>query len=386
MNTAFPARNNLGRIRTDDKKALKVLVIAGPSGGHIFPAIGFLDTLKDRYINNNVETLLVLPESNITGWAGSINYKVNYISISSLKLNLELKNLIAIWKFLKGSLESIFILVRFQPDIVVGFGSLTCIPMIMFAWLFRIKTLIHEQNVIPGRANRLLARFADRVAISFIETHDYFKDCQKKIALTGNPVRKELTRVDKNKALDFFEFNSDKFTLLVMGGSCGSHRINVAFLEAISTLSNKHSLQVIHLAGAGDYDLLKYSYRGLNVNLRLFAFLRFMQYAYSASDLVISRAGATTVAEIIFFALPAIIVPYPHAYRHQLSNAKVLARTGSGLVIQDDELDTDRLRQVIESLLGNPDRLKYMRSCYHNLLRANANDLFVDEIMSLIAA
>lgn len=362
---------------------MKVLVVAGRSGGHIFPALGLLDTLKDRY-RNNIEELLVLPKSNLTDKVANFNYNVDYISISSVKLSLKPKNLIAIWGFLKGSLESAFILMKFQPDIVVGFGSLVCIPMIVFAWLFRIKTLIHEQNVIPGRANRFLARFTDRFAVSFIETYDYFKYCQRKIALTGNPIRNELKPIDKNKARDFFGFSNDKFTVLVMGGSLGSHRINTAFLRAVSIISKKHNLQVIHLSGAGDYDLLKDGYKGISVNLRLFTFLKAMQYAYSACDLVISRAGATAITEIIFFGLPAIIVPYPYAHRHQLNNAQVFSKIGSGFVIPDDKLDSDILGEVIEFLIDNPQRLEYMRLSYRNVSKCNANDLLTDEITSSV--
>lgn len=360
---------------------MKVLVVTGPSGGHIFPALGFLDTLKEKY--KNIDALLILPKRSIAGPIGTFGYNVNYISISPIKLSLDFKNFFAILEFFKGSLESLFIMLRFRPDIVVGFGSLISIPLVMFAWVFRIKTLIHEQNVIPGRANRLLAKFTDRIAISFAKTQDYFKDCKRKIALTGNPIRKELIRIDKDRALDFFGFNNNKFTILVIGGSLGSHSINTGFLRAISMMPEKPNLQIIHLTGHKDYDLLKQSYESLNIDIKLFKFLNSMQYAYSASDLVLSRAGATTIAEIIFYALAAIIIPYPYAYKHQIANAKVLERMGSAIIVDDNDLDSGILIRVIESLLNNPDRLKNMRSIYRNFLRPNANDLLVNEVMSL---
>ena len=360
---------------------MKVLAITGSSGGHIFPALGFLDTLNNKH--KDIDILLVLPKRNITNPAGNFKYKLNYISISSIKLSLDFKNFTAILRFFKGSLESIVILLTFRPDVVVGFGSLVCIPMILFAWLLGMKTLIHEQNVIPGRANRFLAKFTDRIAISFAQTRDYLKDYKRKVVLTGNPIRKELKRIDKNKALDFFGFNSDKFTILVMGGSQGSHRINFGFLRAVSAIPDKSRFQVIHLAGIGDYALLKNSYKGLNINSRLFNFLESMQYAYSACDLVVSRAGATTIAEIIFFGLAAIIIPYPFAYRHQIANAKVLQTIGSGIIIQDNELDSDILSKNIENLINNPERIKAMRSYYDNVSGLNANDLLADAVLSL---
>jgi len=360
---------------------VKVLAITGSSGGHIFPALGFLDTLKNKH--KNIAVFLVLPKKSITNPVENLEYKFNYISVSPIKLSFDFKNFTAILRFFKGSLESIVILLRFRPDVVVGFGSLVCIPMILFAWLLGMKTLIHEQNVIPGRANRFLAKFTDRIAISFAQTRDYLKDYKRKVVLTGNPIRKELKRIDKNKALDFFGFNSDKFTILVMGGSQGSHRINFGFLRAVSAIPDKSRFQVIHLAGIGDYALLKNSYKGLNINSRLFNFLESMQYAYSACDLVVSRAGATTIAEIIFFGLAAIIIPYPFAYRHQIANAKVLQTIGSGIIIQDNELDSDILSKNIENLINNPERIKAMRSYYDNVSRLNANDLLADAVLSL---
>lgn len=362
---------------------MRILVVTGASGGHIFPALSFLDALKDK----NVNTLLILPryclKYNIS-WKETRNYKVNYISISAIKLDLDFTNFVAILKFFHGSLESLLIILRFRPDIVVGFGSLVSVPIVLLAWIFRIRTLIHEQNVIPGRANRLLAKFTDRIAISFLESRDYLKSCSKtKIVFTGNPVRREFIRINKNKALDFFGLDSDKFTILVMGGSLGSHRINIEFLNAISRISDRHKLQIIHLSGRGDYALLKYGYRVLNINIKLFDFLEPMHYAYNACDLVISRAGATTIAEIIFFRLPAIIIPYPFAYGHQASNAELLQSQGCAMVIKDNELGADILRQAIEKLLDNPGEIKRMSSGYDAMSKSNANDLLVDEVLSL---
>jgi len=376
-----PALSKKDNLCDGRKGGVKILAITGSSGGHIFPALGFLDTLNNKH--KDIDILLVLPKKSITNQIGSSKNKPKYISISSVRLSLDFKNFTAILMFFKGSLESMFILLTFRPDIVVGFGSLVCIPMVLFAWLFRMKTLIHEQNVIPGRANRFLAKFTDKIAVSFAETRDYFKDYRKKIVLTGNPIRKELTRIDKNKALDFFGFNNEKFTILVIGGSQGSHRINFGFLRTISAIADKSNFQVIHLTGSSDYGFLKRSYRDLNINSRLFNFLEPMQYAYSACDLAVSRSGATTIAEIVFFGLAAIIIPYPFAYSHQIANAKVLETIGSGIIIHDNELDSDILRNNLENFINNPERIKAMRSNYSNISRLNANDLLAEAVLSL---
>lgn len=359
---------------------MRILVVAGASGGHIFPALGFLDTLKCR---PDIETRLILPKRSAKFISQTFNYKINFISISTVKLNFNFKNLLDLLKFVKGTFQSLFIWLEFRPDVVVGFGSIVSIPMVILAWLFRIKTLIHEQNVIPGRANKFLAKFTDKIAVSFAQTQDYFKAYPKKIVVTGNPMRRQLTRIDKPKALDFFGFSDIKLTMLVMGGSTGSHKLNIQFLKAISMIADKSKLQIIHLSGSQDYNLLMRGYKDLNINVKLFSFLEAMQYAYSACDFILSRAGATTIAEIIYFGLPAIIVPYPYAHKHQLSNAKILESKGCAVVIADNALNADVLKESIDNFINSPDRLKAMRSGYNNFPKYPSSDILLNEVLSL---
>lgn len=330
---------------------LKVLAVSGSSGGHIFPAISFLETLKEQH--KDIETLLVLTKKS--------------------------RGI----KFFKESLKSLTLLIKFHPDVVVGFGSIVTIPVILSAWLFRMKTLIHEQNLIPGRANRLLAGFSDKIAVSFYATRNYLDKHRAKIVFTGNPLRGELKKIPKSKALDFFGFNQDKFTILVMGGSQGSRSINTGFLNASSKFADKSKYQVIHLSGLKDYDTLNQGYKKLNINYKLFGFLNEMEYAYSASDLVISRAGATSIAEIIYFELPAVLLPYPFAYEHQLKNAEVLEENGCAIVIAAQQLDADILVRIVEDFINNPGKISLMRSNYSNMPKVNACDLLINEALSL---
>ncbi len=360
---------------------MKVLVVTGSSGGHIFPALSFLDALEEKY--GDIDTLLVLPKRALGSNIIFDNYRVRYISVSNIRLSLDLKLISAILKFFKGSLEGLICLLEFRPDVVVGFGSIVCIPLILFAWLFRIKTLIHEQNLIPGRANRFLARFSDRIAVTFEGSRDYFGISCRKTVLTGNLVRSELKRIDKDKALIFFGFDPGKFTVLVMGGSSGSHRINEEFLSSVSKTKYINNLQVIHLCGQQDGNWLSESYKNLGVDARVLGFLSQMHYAYSACELVICRSGATTITEIIFFQLPAIVIPYPFAYGHQAANARVLTDNGCAVLIKDNELNSSLLKETIESLIDDPDRIRVMRSRYKTILQPNANDLLVSQVMSL---
>ncbi len=360
---------------------MRILVVTGASGGHIFPAIAFLENLKTRLAD--AETLLLLPRNNAARGIDAKVLKVSYISITAVKAAFTFKNIAALYNFCKGSLETFFIILEFRPDRVVGFGSLASIPAILLAWLFRTKSVIHEQNVIPGWANRLLGVFADKIAVSFAKTGEYFPRYKNKVVLTGNPLRRGLARVEKKTARDFFQLNPDRFTILAIGGSQGSSSINAGFFKAVSALSDKFDFQVIHIAGEKDYLLLKDAYQGLKIEHRIFGFFEAMQYAYSASDLAVSRAGATSIAELIFFRVPAIISPYPYAWQHQVANAEILRNAGAAVIVEDEELAGDKLAQNIASLMSNRGKLDQMRSAYADILLPQAEDLLVQEIITL---
>ena len=351
---------------------MKIIVVTGSTGGHVFPALSFLEALKEK--NRDVDALLVLPEKIKKSQIIPKGHRIHYIPISAIKLSLGLKNLLAIARFFEGFWDSFWIILKFNPDVVVGFGSLVSVPVVLWAWLMRIRTVIHEQNVIPGRATRLLAKFSDKIAVSFEETKEYLGASEKRVVLTGNPLRKELKRYDKNEALAFLGLDPVKFTILVMGGSQGSRKINNEFLKTMSNISDASRFQIIHLAGRNDYEVLRDGYKNINVKVKLFDFCNDMQYVYSASDLVICRAGATTVSEIIFFGLPAIIVPYPYAYRHQNANTKILEARGAALVIQDNQLNAEIIKEKIKSLSENSDTLNQMRDAFNSFAQFDASE------------
>lgn len=360
---------------------MRVLVVTGASGGHIFPALSFIDALKENL--PEAETLLVLPKRGLRPGVLSVDCNVKYISTSTVTFSISTANFIAISRFLKGALESLKIILEFKPDIVVGFGSLDSIPCLFIAWFFRIKTLIHEQNVLPGRANRFLARFCDRVAVSFAKTRDYLRINPEKIVLTGNPLRRKLKRLDRNSALDSLGLSRDKFTVLVMGGSQGSRHINSGFLKAAANSRHLSTAQVIHLAGPVDSEMVKESYRSMNITHKVFDFLEKMEEAYSASDLAISRSGAATVCELIYFRLPAILSPYPFAYSHQLENAKILQEKGCAAIIKDEDLDKEVFRVTLENMLNNRKSLEDMRAGYSGLSAEGSANLLVEAVKSL---
>lgn len=358
---------------------MRVLIVTGTSGGHIFPA----KALKDELEGLGNSLLLVLPRKNKENNFSMEYGQIEYIHSTRLGKNLGVKNIYGVYSFLLGAWESLRLIIKFKPDVVVGFGSLDTIALVFWAWLFRIKTLIHEQNVIPGQANRLLAKLVDRVAVSFVQTSRYLNICGEKVIFTGNPVRKGLIRLERKEALDFFKLKDGKFNILITGGSQGSHKLNTVCFEALVDFNGKDDLQVIHLCGSKDFAVLKEAYVSSNLTYKLFDFMLDMQYAYSIADLVICRAGATTIAELRVFGVPAILIPYPFAYAHQLANARVLEGQKAALVINDAEFTPQMLRDKLHEFLGDREKLKAMRQAYAKDQVLDSALILAQEVLNL---
>ncbi|MCX5707669.1 MAG: undecaprenyldiphospho-muramoylpentapeptide beta-N-acetylglucosaminyltransferase [Candidatus Omnitrophica bacterium] len=358
---------------------MKVLVVAGSSGGHIFPALALLEYLKLEF--PQADTFLVLPKKNIKQNIEAKGFKIAYIDSVALKAKIDYRNLVSICKFFKGSWQSLIILLRFNPGVVVGFGSIASVPLVVLSWLMRIKVVLHEQNVIPGAANRFLVHFCDRMAISFDQTREYLKPGLKKLIFTGNPLRKQLVKVDKKKCREFFALEENKFTILVMGGSRGSVKINQGFLKTLQSLPVRNKLQVIHLTGSNDASDLSRDYSDLSVRSRVFAFLNEMEYALSLADLAVCRSGAASIQELIYYRLPAILFPYPFAYQHQMANARVLESKGAGIILEDKDLDSNKLENVLEGILKDPRKLEAMRCAYDSFSQGDAARRLAELVM-----
>ncbi len=357
----------------------RVLLATGSSGGHIFPALALMRQLKA----SGADVLMVLPKKENGVIFNAEKGEVLYIRASGLSLKLNAKNIKAVYYFLAAAWQSLKIVIKFKPDVAVGFGSLETLAPMFWAWLFRVKTMIHEQNVIPGKANRLMSGFVDRVAVSFAETAGYLKVSGPRLAVTGNPLRGQMSRVDRAKALEFFGFSAGKFNVLVTGGSQGSRKLNDVCSEALCSCRGKSGLQVVHICGPQDSGRLRQVYRRADVGHKVFEFLGDMQYAYSIADLAICRAGATTIAELRRFRVPALLVPYPFAYAHQSANARILKDLGTCIVVSDDDLDGVELKDTLDGLLEDRGRLEAMRMAYGEGKQEDAVALLAREVFDL---
>ncbi len=386
---------------------MRIIIAASGRGGHLFPALSLAQELK----RNNFQIYFVLDKGGSDQEVIKRGFALESLSATSIKLN-SLKTFFgSTIGLLKSFVESLAILRRVKPRAVVGFGGYASFPVVLLAAIKGIPTVIHEQNVIPGRANRMLSLWAGKIAISFLATQKYFNS--SKTVFTGTPVREELLAAREEDALKEFNLEKDKFTILVMGGSQGSRRINQAFIDAASSLKDallrpapfgqgfeglsceavhesstakKDALtfQVIHIAGRDDYDYVKNAYAKTNLRVCCIAFLEKMGYAYSIADLVISRAGASSLSEIAAFRIPSILVPYPFARNHQMANASVFRELGAAVIIEDKDLSGEKLRAVLSQLLSQKGRLKKMQEGFGRIGAVDAAKKLAQVVTSVI--
>jgi undecaprenyldiphospho-muramoylpentapeptide beta-N-acetylglucosaminyltransferase len=260
-----------------------------------------------------------------------------------------------IWKLAKGFFSSLRILRVFKPDVLLFTGGYVAFPMAVAA--LRRPSLLYVPDIEPGLALKALARFAKRIALTTETSAAYFPN-KSKLTVTGYPVRPGLKEWTKEKALDYFGFTSDLPTLAVAGGSKGARSINMALIKVLPQLLEK--MQIIHLTGHLDWEVVNENSKSLTTaqdkRYQAFPYLHEMGATLAAADLIVSRAGASTLGEYPLFGLPAILVPYPYAWRYQKVNASYLEDRGAAVILRDEDLDAKLLDQVT-ALMGNRKKL-----------------------------
>lgn len=363
---------------------MKVVISCGGTGGHIFPALALSQALKRK--DSDID-LLFITTSDVVKFKRqyNINFPIKRIIAMGLPDKIDLRIILFFLTLFIGIIKTIFILAMFRPEVVVGFGGYTSGPIVLGAFLLKIPIILHEQNPLPGRATLKLAQFAKKIAISWPQSKGYFKkELQQKIVLTGNPLRDSLSKIDRLKAIKKLNLDNNKFTILVMGGSQGAHRINDIICNTVSLMTEKEKslMQIIHITGERDYKYINAEYRKLNLAHKAFSFYSEMEIFYSATDLIIARAGATTISEITFFGLPSVLIPYPYRAAHQRENARLL-EPDAAFVIDEDKLSTFDLKRHILELIKNRSKLKNMSESASKVFMPNASDNLAEEVLKL---
>ena len=276
-------------------------------------------------------------------------------------------------------LESCYHILRFNPDVVMGVGGYVTGPVVAAAWLLRRPTLIHEQNSVPGLANRKLGRLVDRICLSLPQSEKYFP--AGKTVLTGNPVRRRIIEAGRNRA-----GGEGRRTLLILGGSQGAHAVNEMVVEALrGGIEAFSSIRVIHQTGRDDEQMVKEAYEELGIDHLVAPFFTDMAELYGQADLIVSRAGATTLAEIGVVGRPAVLIPYPYAAdNHQEHNAQALVDQGAAQMVRERELTGADLARRLDALAGAPDRLAAMAARSKLLGKPDAAESIVDDCYQLV--
>lgn len=331
---------------------MKVLIAGGGTGGHLYPGIA----LAREFQRMGIKDILFVGtkrgiESEVLNKEGFPHVKIR---VSGIMNKGFLKSLASIFLLPIGLIDSLVILLRFRPDIVIGIGGYASGPIIVVAMILGIKRIILEPNLIPGATNRILAPIANVIAVAFEETKNYLKG--SKVILTGNPVRDEFTNM--NNACS--EMNVT--TIFVFGGSQGAHSINIAMADALDHLKDiKDEIFVIHQTGKSDYQFALDSYESKGFKARIEPYIFDIAKVYRLADLIVCRAGATTVAEIMACGKPAILIPFPHStHGHQEWNAKALKDAGAAEVIDGSQLNGKLLEETIRRLLFDRKALRLM--------------------------
>jgi UDP-N-acetylglucosamine--N-acetylmuramyl-(pentapeptide) pyrophosphoryl-undecaprenol N-acetylglucosamine transferase len=285
-----------------------------------------------------------------------------------------------------GALQALGLVIRWKPQALFVTGGYTAIPMALACWLARVPVLVYLPDIEPGSAVKMVARLAATVAVTAAESRVYFPN--RHVAVTGYPVRPEVAAASRGEAQAHFHLDPARPTVTVFGGSRGARSINEALLEALDELLA--DCQILHITGELDWPVVKERADRLpgdrRAHYQAFAYLHEdMGLALAAADLVVSRAGASTLGEFPMLGLGAILVPYPYAWRYQRVNADYLADRGAAVRLNDEELKM-KLMVTIRDLLGNPERLKAMRAAARALAAPEASRRIAEELLQLMAA
>lgn len=357
---------------------MKVLIATGGTGGHLFPALWVSDEIQKK----GHEVLLV----------GSFPVGQSQISARNLRF-IDLKTRGIQWKHLIkffGScwLMGVAIFRCFKifwdekPKVVIGFGGYGSFPVVLISKCFRVPSMIHEQNIIPGKANAFLGRIVDKVAISFEGAKEFFP--KSKVVETGCPCHAINKKRDAAEAYKFFGLSEKKFTFLVFGGSQGSEKINQVFMDVIAPLSQIKDFQVIHVTGNDNFVAIKEKYRELKIPSALYKFLDRMDYAYSIANMVIARAGAVTIAEIINTKVLSVLIPYPFATQdHQTRNAEILGEKGLAVVLDQKDFNENSLEHAILQNFEKIGSVKNMDDLFKNIGYTGASEKVALEALKL---
>lgn len=355
------------------------MIAGGGTGGHLFPGIALAEEVATRHPRNDVVFVGTNRglEARVVPAAG---FKFEAITSRGLKGMGLGKLLLGLFTLPVSLFESWRILRRTQPDVVVGVGGYSSGPVVLTAWLMRIPTAVQEQNALPGLTNRILGRFVKSVFLAFEEAVDFFP--AGKVFVIGNPIRRKLMENFLRSKI-----KHERFSVLVFGGSLGARGINSRMEAALDHLGDlKDQLHFVHQTGKNDVEQLKAAYASKGFDAQVVEFIDDMSEAYARCELVICRAGATTIAELTVCKKASILIPFPYATDdHQAVNARALVDSGAALMFRESELDGQKLADQLRALAKDPDKLAKMEKAAGLLGRPEAAKELADVCVKMMS-
>ncbi len=362
------------------KETYKIILSGGGTGGHIYPAIAIANELRSRF--PDAEFLFVGANDRMEmEKIPQAGYTIKGLWISGLQRKLSLKNLAFPFKLVSSLWNARKIIKSFKPDVAIGTGGFASGPLLYMASSNKIPSLIQEQNSYPGITNKLLSKKAEKICVAYDGLERFFP--KEKIIKTGNPVRRDLLNVDSKavKAKEFFNLKHGKYTLLVLGGSLGARRIN-ELIESKLDFLDTLNVQVIWQCGKLYYQ--QYKIYDHTKHVQVFEFLNQMDFAYAAADVVISRAGASSVSELCIVGKPVIFIPSPNvAENHQTKNAMAVVDNDAAMIIKEADLDVD-FENKFSQLIASPEKQKELGANIKKMALENATTQIADEVEKLL--
>lgn len=367
---------------------MHILFAGGGTAGHINPALAIAGHIRKKHPDAHI-SYIGTPDKLEAKLVPEKGYNFRTISVAGFqrKISLEniVKNISAATKAVTSSIAVKKILKELQPDVVVGTGGYVSGPVLRQAAKMGIKTAIHEQNAYPGVTTKMLASNADAVMLAMPEAEKYLK-LNKKPYITGNPVRSELLNITREQAREKLGIANDEILLLSFGGSLGAMRVNQAVAEVIKWHNNTNKFYHIHATGKNGYNEFIENFKDLNLSDRIDIreYINDMDVCMAAADLIICRAGAITLSELLACGKPSILIPSPYvAENHQYHNAMTLKNIGAAEIIEEKDLNGEKLISVLSELVENKSKLMQMSQAARNGAIVDANERIYEIIMNL---
>jgi UDP-N-acetylglucosamine--N-acetylmuramyl-(pentapeptide) pyrophosphoryl-undecaprenol N-acetylglucosamine transferase len=361
-------------------KQPKFIISGGGTGGHIYPAIAIANELKARF--PEAEFLFVGASDKMEMQkVPQAGYTIEGLWIAGLQRKLTLQNMMFPFKLMSSLWKSRKIIRKFKPDVAIGTGGFASGPLLQAANSFGIPTVIQEQNSYPGITNKLLSKKANAICVAYDNLERFFP--KNKMVFTGNPVRQDLLDVvsKRQEGMSYFKLDATKKTLLILGGSLGARRINQLIAKEIDFLLES-GIQIYWQCGKFYYE--EYKHFNEKLNVQVVAFIDRMDLIYAVADIVISRAGASSVSELCLVGKPTIFIPSPNvAEDHQTKNAKAVVDKRGAILLKENELD-EQFETVFTELRSNESQQKELSENIKKLAKPNATKDIVEEILKLV--